>query len=74
MKKQEKFMTRPIKLKVHTVNLQAISSYPVRFSADTLFFSLVFFCLLSSCYFWFSFFEIKYIYSDTHFIMRVGEQ
>ena len=48
MKKQEKFTTRPIKLKVHTANLQAISSYPVRFSADILFFSLVFFayCLL----------------------------
>ena len=48
MNKQEKFTTRSKKLKVHRANSKTISSYPVRFSTDILFSSLVSFtfCLL----------------------------
>ena len=48
MNKQKKFVTRSSTLKVHTANSQTISLYPVRFSKDIFFSSLVFFafCLL----------------------------
>ena len=43
----EKFTTQSSKSKLHNVNSQTVSSYPVRFSTDTLFSSLVsfVFCL-----------------------------
>ena len=50
MNNQEKFTTRSSKVKVHRTNSQTILSYPVRFSTDILFSSLVsffaFLCLL----------------------------
>ena len=48
MNKQKKFATRSSTLKVHIANSQTISLYPVRFSKDIFFSSLVFFafCLL----------------------------
>ena len=48
MNKQKKFVTRSSTLKVHIANSQTISLYPVRFSKDIFFSSLVFFtfCLL----------------------------
>ena len=48
MNNQEKFTTRSSKLKLHIVNSQTVSWYPVRYSADILFSSLVSFafCLL----------------------------
>ena len=57
MNNQEKFMTQSNKLKVHRENSQTISLYPIAFSADILFSSLVSFsfCLLvvffCVCYF-----------------------
>ena len=47
MSNQDKFTTRSNKLKVHRAKLQTISSYPVTFSVDILFSSLVslLFCL-----------------------------
>ena len=54
MNYQDKFTTRSSKLKVYRANSQTISSYPVKFSTDSLFFfsffcsffSFFFFCLL----------------------------
>ena len=48
MNNQEKFATRSCKLKIHRANFQMRSSYPVRFSTDILFYSLVSFPF--SCY------------------------
>ena len=59
---QEKLTTRSSKLKVNRVNSQAISSYPLSFSTDILFFFFSFFCFLSSCFFvclFFCFFKLK---------------
>ena len=71
MNNQEKFTTRPSKLKVHNANLQMIKSYLVRFSTDILFNSLVSsaFCLLICL---FAFLIIN-MYSDTHSTMREGQ-
>ena len=72
MNNQEKSMIWSSKLKVHRANLQTMSSYPVRFSADILFSALVSsaFCLLVFLCFYF---ELKNVYSDTHSTMRAGE-
>ena len=43
MDNQEKFTTRSSKLKEHRSNLQMYISYPVRFSTDNFFSSLVYF-------------------------------
>ena len=69
MNNQEKLTIRSSKLKVHRTNSQTISSYPLNFSTDILFSSLVSFayCLLVVV------FLIKNIYSDTHSTMRAGE-
>ena len=59
MNSKEKSATRSSKLKVHRVNSQTISSYPVRFSPCLLFFFFSFFwfflCLLSLLVFCFVF-------------------
>ena len=64
MNNQEQFTTRSNKLKVHRANSQTISSYPVRFSTDIIFSSLVSFafCVLV----FLLFFLIKNIYILIH--------
>ena len=75
MNNQEKFTTRPSKLKVHNANLQMIKSYLVRFSTDSLFNSLVSsaFCLLICLFVCLFAFLIINMYSDTHSTMREGQ-
>ena len=48
MNNQEKFTTQSSKLKEHSANSQTILSYPVRFSTDILFSSLVSFAFVLS--------------------------
>ena len=71
MNNQEKLTIRSSKLKVQRANPQTIPSYPVSFSTDILFSSVVsfVFCLFAS----FCFFIFENIYSDTHSTMRAGE-
>ena len=72
MNNQEKFTTRPSKLKVHRASLQMIKSYLVRFSTGILFYSLVSsaFCLLICLFVCLFVFLITNMYSDRHSTMR----
>ena len=56
MNNQENFTTRSSKLKVHRANSQTISSYPVKFSTYSLFFSLSCLFFFFFCFFFFFFF------------------
>ena len=56
---------------VHRANSQTIPSYPVKFSTDILFSSLVFLAFCPHVFFVFCL--IKNIYSDTHLTMRAGK-
>ena len=73
MNNQEKFAARPNKLKVRRTNLKTISLYPVRFSTDIFFSSLVSFAFVVAI-FCFTFFSLKIYISDTHLTMRAGEE
>ena len=68
MNNEENFVIQSSKLKVHRANLQTISSYPVRFSANILFSSLLSFVFFV---FFVFFFEIKNINIDIHFYMVI---
>ena len=63
MNNLEKFTTQLSKLNIHRANLQTILSYPVRFSTDILFFSLVSFTFLA--------FLLCFFYLKIHILIHI---
>ena len=59
MNNQGKFTSRSSNLKVHRANSQTISPYPVRFSTDIIFSSLVSFDFCPLIFLCFLFFKLK---------------